>query len=85
MVFDMDDGEVLYGIAEVGGFLGVAEAPVVIAWSKMTYDDATHSLVVDADEETLTNAPILNLDEWGENIRLDPDWDLDIRQFWQGI
>lgn len=81
LIIDLSNGQVLYGIVNVGGFLGIGENSVAIPWQQVQLDEAEERLVVDVETETLENAPTLDLEGW--EAPTDPDWDADIRQFWQ--
>lgn len=83
LILDLSQGQVLYVVADVGGFLGIGENQVAIPWDRLQLDEENENFVLDVDEETLENAPTIDLDEWEEGNPTDADWDVDISDFWE--
>jgi len=75
LIVVLGQGQVLYAVIDTG------ESTIAIPWQRLQYDETASHFTVNADETTLANAPALNLDEWQQPVA--PDWDADIRQFWQ--
>ena len=75
LIINLSQGQVLYAVIDTG------ESTIAIPWERLQYDETAAHFTVNADETTLANAPTLNLDEWQQPVA--PDWDADIRQFWQ--
>jgi hypothetical protein len=86
------DGSVVYLIADVGGFLGIGENQVAIPWERVELrtetDDATDIdetfFILNVDQETLENAPVIDLDDWNPFVE-DDDWDTNFVEFWDAV
>lgn len=92
VIFDLKNGKVAYGLVDFGGFLGVAENTVAVPWQRMEIlagedgepNDTRFQL--DVTEDTLRTAPVFDDSDWTTWPEVaDPDWDMDIRSFWDGI
>jgi len=83
LIFDLSQGQVLYVVADIGGFLGIGANQVAIPWDQLQLDEENQNFVLDAEQETLENAPTINLDEWEEGSPTDSTWDTDISDFWE--
>ena len=75
LIINLSPGQVLYVVINTG------ERTIAIPWQRLQYDATADHFAVNADETTLANAPILNLEEWQQPVA--PDWDAEIQQFWQ--
>lgn len=84
---DVNEGRVLYVIADFGGFLGLGEKTVAIPWSEIqmqvTAEDGaeSESFTLDADQQRLEDAPVIDLDNWIPDVNV--DWDTEFREFWE--
>ena len=84
MIVNVDEGKVQYVVAEVGGWLGIGRTTVIIPWERVGYDEVEEYFVIDATEEELENAPMLeldSLDDWG----MDSNWERDIDAYWGSV
>lgn len=87
LLIDVEAGEVVYALVDVGGFLGVGERNLVIPWARLTLDADGEIFSTDVDEATLEEAPEFDVDEafddseirMDDRLRaeLDAYWDLD--------
>ena len=83
LILDLTQGQVLYVVADIGGFLGIGANQIAMPWDQLQLDEENQNFVVDAEQETLENAPTINLDEWEEGSPTDTTWDTDIDDFWE--
>jgi sporulation protein YlmC with PRC-barrel domain len=88
ILVDLQQGMLQYGVVDFGGFLGIGETTVVVPWDMFTVNQATTdtdaSLVLDVSEETLRNAPTVNVGEWPNwPESLPTDWETETRTFWE--
>ena len=84
LVVDLTEGQVRYAVADVGGFLGVAETPVALPWDQIEFDEQAEEFVIDADETTLTDAPVPNFNEWDDGFAVNENWDAEVENYWDG-
>lgn len=83
LIVDLTEGQVRYAIADVGGFLGLAETPVALPWHQIEFDDENDNFVINADEETLIDAPVPDFTDWSNGFAVNEDWDSDIEVYWE--
>jgi hypothetical protein len=82
-------GIIQYGVVDFGGFLGIAENTVAVPFEQFTVNTtgataADASLTLDVDQETLENAPQLDMSEWQSWPNPIPtDWETETRTFWE--
>lgn len=58
------------------------ETPVALPWDQIEFDEEAENFVIDADETTLTGAPVVDFDEWDEGFAIRNDWDVGIENYW---
>ncbi|MFW6062895.1 MAG: PRC-barrel domain-containing protein [Chloroflexota bacterium] len=85
LVVNVAEGRVVYAIADVGGFLGIGETTVALPWNQLQFSEADEAFIVNADEETLTDAPTVNFDEWEDGVVPDENWGAEVEEFWNSI
>ncbi|HSM56888.1 MAG TPA: PRC-barrel domain-containing protein [Candidatus Sulfomarinibacteraceae bacterium] len=85
LVVNVAEGRVVYAIVNVGGFLGIGETTVALPWSELQFSEADEAFIVNADEDTLTDAPTVDFDEWDNGIAPDVDWGAEVEEFWNSI
>ncbi len=83
LVIDTEKGAVLYAVADIGGFLGIGENSIAIPWTELQFDETDDEFVVDATEEMLTDAPIVDVDDWDDGMAPSADWNAEVDSFWQ--
>jgi sporulation protein YlmC with PRC-barrel domain len=90
MVLDMDNSTVSYVVIETGGFLDLGDKTLLVPWNSLELQTPVsggneNGFVLTADPEMLNNAPDIDLTSVLP-IRGEPanDWDVDIRNFWEG-
>lgn len=84
LLVNVDDNRVSYAVADVGGFLGVAETAVAIPWERISFDEVEENFTINANEEELTNAPSIdmsNFDEW----KIDNEWEQTLDSYWNDL
>jgi len=84
IVYDVDNGRVVYGAMSFGGFLGVGDKMFAVPWHALKPEfDATnnrHHIVMNADKETLKNAQGFDKDHWPDFA--DATWVADTNKFY---
>jgi sporulation protein YlmC with PRC-barrel domain len=86
VLVDLNQERVAYAMADVGGFLGLAETTVAIPWERFTLVDNNTDFQVDVTEEELLNAPPFDTSRWNEEGWPNTeDWDQDIRNYWDSV
>jgi sporulation protein YlmC with PRC-barrel domain len=81
LIINFTEEQVDYAVLSVGGFLGIGAKLVAVPLDKLTFDAEQQLLALDADQQTLEEAPGV------EDIDLlaltDPDWDAEIQSYWE--
>jgi sporulation protein YlmC with PRC-barrel domain len=83
LIIDLGEGQVVYAVVDIGGFLGIGENSVAIPWERLELDptDEDETFVLDVTQADIEEAPVFDIDLW--TYPVDPDWDTeDIRSFW---
>lgn len=93
MVLDMDNSSVMYVVVGAGGFLGIGERDVLVPWEMLllqsgagdTTGGQQNAFILQSDVDTFSNAPDIDLSTTLPGIG-EPatDWDIDIRNYWEG-
>jgi len=81
VVVDIQNGQVLYVLLEYGGVLDVGDTDMPVPLSAFSWG-GEDQLTLNIDGETLANFPGVGND-WP--VADDTSWDVDVRNFWQGI
>jgi len=81
VVVDIQNGQVLYVLLEYGGVLDVGDTDMPVPLSAFSWG-SEDQLTLNIDGETLANFPGVGND-WP--VTDDSSWDVDVRNFWQGI
>jgi sporulation protein YlmC with PRC-barrel domain len=88
-IVDLEQGIIQYGVVDFGGFLGIAENTVAVPFEQFTVNTtgataADASLTLDVDQETLENAPQLDMSSWESWPNPIPtEWQTETRTFWE--
>lgn len=82
-ILDLNEGRVLYAVVDFGGFLGLGENTVAVPWQRLEFNEETEQFILDIADISLEDAPTLDLDLITDDELRDPDWDLDIRNYWE--
>jgi sporulation protein YlmC with PRC-barrel domain len=88
LLVDRESGQIIYAVVGYGGFLGIGQRDIMVPWTALNpvpevAEDADRDrlyFVSNIDEETLANAPEIDLDEVLEART--PDWDAEQRAYW---
>lgn len=88
LLIDLAEGQVVYLVTDIGGFLGIGANTVAIPWENATplsaetaeSDIESGTLSVDVTAESLENSPTLDLSDW--NPQVEENWDAEWREFW---
>ena len=89
LLVDIRQGMVEYGVVDFGGFLGIAENTVAVPWEQFALGatagaEASTDLRLDVTEETLQNAPILDIGDWPSWPNQIPmEWETETQTFWE--
>lgn len=84
-ILDLNSGKVVYAVVDFGGFLGLAENTVAVPWERLTFNEEDEQFILDIADITLEDAPVVDLSTITDTDMRDPDWDLDIRDYWDSI
>jgi sporulation protein YlmC with PRC-barrel domain len=80
IVIDWQHSRLAYPIISFGGFLGMGDKWFVIPFDAVTLNLLDRNFVFDVTAATLESAPGFDPDQLPDTT--DPNWDLDIRDFW---
>jgi sporulation protein YlmC with PRC-barrel domain len=75
------EGRVAYAVLSLGGFLGMGDKWFAVPLSALTINPVEQTVVIDVDREMLQVAPGFDRDNWPDVAN--PDWDQEIRQYWE--
>lgn len=82
VLVDLQQGLAPYALADIGGFLGIGANTIAIPWDRLTLDAEQEQFVLNATQEQLEQAPIVDVDAIEtEGFANQPDIDT----FWQGL
>lgn len=80
-MLDMSNGNVSYAVLSFGTFLGMGEKLFAVPWQALTLDTENKRFLLDANKETLKDAPGFDKDHWPNMA--DDTWQNDIHSFYQ--
>jgi sporulation protein YlmC with PRC-barrel domain len=72
VVVDMGTGQIRYAAISFGGFLGIGDKLFAVPMRALRLDTEAEQFVLDADKESLKNAPGFDKDHWPNTA--DPGW-----------
>jgi sporulation protein YlmC with PRC-barrel domain len=92
MVLDLDNTRVAYVVVGTGGFLDLGERTILVPWESLALQTGTgdttggqqNAFVLQTDVDTFSNTPDFDLGTLPEMGQAAGDWDVDIRNYWQG-
>lgn len=92
MVLDMDNLRVAYVVVGTGGFLDIGEREILVPWNSLelqtgagdTTGGQANAFILQADVDTFSNAPDFDLGTLPQMGQRATDWDVDIRNYWEG-
>jgi hypothetical protein len=84
LLVNVEENRVSYAVADVGGFLGIAETAVAIPWDRVAFDETEENFTIDADEEQLTNAPSIDMSEF-DTWEVDTQWEQELETYWNDL
>lgn len=64
IMLDVQDGSIAYAVVSFGGFLGMGEKLFAVPWKAMTLVQDEKYFLLDANRESLENAPGFDKDNW---------------------
>ncbi len=64
IMVDVASGRIAYAVLSFGGFLGIGDKLFAIPWSSLKIDEGEHQFILNADRQTLENAPGFDKDNW---------------------
>jgi hypothetical protein len=64
IMIHIPSGRVAYAVLSFGGFLGMGSKLFAVPWSSLKVDEDNKCFVLDADKQTLENAPGFDKDNW---------------------
>jgi hypothetical protein len=77
LVFDAEDGRLVYVVLSIGGFMGTGNKRFAMPWRAFEFHATERKLILNADKEKLKTAPGFAKDDkwpdcsdtlWGESI-----------------
>jgi sporulation protein YlmC with PRC-barrel domain len=80
-MISLPDGCIDYMILSFGGILGLGDSLFLIPWRVVTVDPVNERLVLNVEPEVLDNAPLFDPDNLPDFNS--PDWDAEVRSFWE--
>lgn len=80
LVLDGGRGEVAYAVVSFGGVMGVGRKYHAIPWQALQLSDDGKFYVLNADKETITQAPGFDKGDWPDMA--DQKWSADIDRYW---
>jgi sporulation protein YlmC with PRC-barrel domain len=80
-MIDLNRGCISYAVLSFGGVAGLGDKLFAIPWDQLTLSTEEHEFILDVDKETLKGAPGFDQDDWPDTTS--PDWDMDVRQYWE--
>jgi sporulation protein YlmC with PRC-barrel domain len=80
LVLDSRRGEVAYAVVSFGGVMGVGRKYHAIPWQALQPSDDGKYYVLNADKETITQAPGFDKGDWPNMA--DQKWSADVDRYW---
>ena len=80
MVLDGGRGEIAYAVVSFGGVMGVGQKYHAIPWQVLKAADNGMYYVLNADRETISQAPGFDKGDWPDMA--DSRWSADIERYW---
>jgi sporulation protein YlmC with PRC-barrel domain len=84
LLVNLDENKVTYAVADIGGWLGIAETAVAIPWERISFDETEEEFTINATQEELTDAPSIDMSEFDE-WEVDDDWEQTIEDYWSDL
>ena len=78
IMIDIPRGQIAYAVLSFGGVLGMGDKLFAIPWNSLELDEDEKCFILDADKQTLDNAPGFNKDNWPDMA--DEAWGTRIHQ-----
>jgi hypothetical protein len=101
LILNLDEEKVQYVVISVGGFLGLGDKEIVVPWDALeltaeselidtgtmtdTLDSHPNAFMLDVSEETLDQAPDVDLESIPDIGQDAPGWDDEFRNFWADL
>lgn len=63
-MIDLDNGQIVYAVLSVGGFLGMGDKLFAIPWDALGVDLDRHNFILDVDRDMLEDAPGFDKNNW---------------------
>lgn len=80
IMIDVPTGRVAYAVLSFGGMLGIGDKLFAIPWQALTLDADRKVFVLNADRQTLENAPGFDKNHWPSMA--DQQWASDIHSYY---
>ena len=86
IMIDIPSGRVAYAVLSFGGFLGMGDKLFAVPWNALTVDEDEKCFILNADKQTIENAPGFDKDNWPDMAdpsfsrevysyyKVEPDW-----------
>jgi sporulation protein YlmC with PRC-barrel domain len=82
-MISLQDGCIDYMILSFGGIAGLGDSLFLIPWRIVTIDPVNEWLVLNVDPQVLNEAPLFDVNNLPDFAS--PDWDAEVRSFWETI
>lgn len=80
LMVDPETGRVAYAVLALGGFLGFGGKLYAVPWCALELDPEQRVFFLNADRETIENAPAFHEEEWPDFT--DQNWGSQIHRFY---
>lgn len=80
IMIDVDRGQIVYGVLDFGGILGVANKLFAVPWQSFSVDRDNHNLILNVDREKLKNANGFDQNDWPDTAN--PEWGREVHDYY---
>ncbi len=80
IMLNVATGQISYAVLSFGNFLGMGGKLFAVPWSVLTLDTVNKRFILDADKESLKDAPGFDKDDWPDMA--DANWAKNLHSFY---
>lgn len=80
LMVSVDDGNVAYAVMSFGGILNFGNKFFAVPWKTLKVDQDNKCFVINADKDTLKDAPGFDKDHWPD---MTPQWAAEVNTFYK--
>ena len=81
IMFDREDGRIVYAVLSFGGVLGLGDKLFAIPWRALELDTENERFVLNVPKEVLKNAPGFDKENWPDMAN--PVWAREIHEYYE--